>query len=560
MASFVVGTAGHVNHGKSTLVRALTGVDTDRLPEEQRRGMTIELGFAPLSLGGPGGEMRVSVIDVPGHRRFVPTMIAAATGIGLVLLVVAADEGVMPQTREHLNVCRLLGLSRAVVALTKIDRVDEETRALAAAEVTETLGGEFSAEIVPCAAPSGAGLVELRAALARRLLEDAPAGTADGPPRLWVDRVLRVRGAGTVVTGTLVAGRVRRGDRVVVASGEGTRSALVRALQVHGTSVDEACAATRLALNLALPADEIARGDRVGGDSERFAATSCLDLSVRGTSLRRGERVTLHVGTASRAARVTRVDALRDGAALARLVLDRPVPLAAGERHLVRRSLASASSGTAMGGGVVLDARPLARVKPSVRRALAGAVHDGDTRGALDVLLRAVSPRPLEPASLGLAISLAEEARRAVDRGGAVACGPGIVPRATLAQLAERARTLVTEHVARAPLDRGMPLAALRAALARVAGEHAADVAIRLARAKTGPEDGGAIAVSGDVVVPASRSGLLPRAVADAVERARGLLQAAGGHGITLAHLAETLEITESGARPLLAALAREGT
>ncbi|HLM73941.1 MAG TPA: GTP-binding protein, partial [Polyangiaceae bacterium] len=219
MRRFVLGTAGHVDHGKTTLVRALTGIDTDRLPEEKRRGITIELGFAPWDLGDG---MMVSVIDVPGHRRLVHTMIAGAAGIELVLLVVAADEGVMPQTREHIAACEILGIRRAVVAVTKLDRVGEELARLAGEEAVELLGERFKAEIVTCSARTGEGIDRVKDAVRRALLE-LPVPAEAPRTRLSVDRVFSVRGAGTVVTGTLVEGSLTIGAPLRVVGEGGVR-------------------------------------------------------------------------------------------------------------------------------------------------------------------------------------------------------------------------------------------------------------------------------------------------------------------------------------------------
>src|SRR4051794_36836753 len=228
--SLTVGTAGHIDHGKTWLVRALTGKDTDRLPEEQRRGISIELGFAPLEL--PDGR-RAALVDVPGHERFLHTMVSGVTGVDLVLLVIAADEGVMPQTREHLDVCALLGLRRGVVALTKIDAVDAQLRALAVDDARGGLRGSFleGAPLVPCSSVSGEGLEALRAALARATT-DLPTRPGDGPPRLPVDRVFSVKGSGLVVTGTVASGRLESGAAVAVLPGGA--AARVRAIEVHG--------------------------------------------------------------------------------------------------------------------------------------------------------------------------------------------------------------------------------------------------------------------------------------------------------------------------------------
>src|ERR1700754_338762 len=233
-----LGTAGHIDHGKTALVRALTGVDTDRLPEEKARGISIALGYAPLQLGS----RTLSVVDVPGHERFVRTMVAGATGIDLSLMVVAADDGVMPQTREHAAVLTALGVEVGVVAVTKADLASPER---AAAEAAELLPG---AEIVPVSARTGSGLDAVRDALERAAARAAHRG-GDRPLRLHVDRVFSIRGAGTVVTGTLWSGTAARGDHVTILP-EG-REARVRAVEVHDHGVERAEAGQRVALNLA---------------------------------------------------------------------------------------------------------------------------------------------------------------------------------------------------------------------------------------------------------------------------------------------------------------------
>src|SRR4051794_18105663 len=262
MHPLTLGTAGHIDHGKTVLVRALTGVDTDRLQEERERGISIELGYAPLDL--PSGR-RLSVVDVPGHERFVRTMVAGATGIDLYLMVVAADDGVMPQTREHAAVLAALGVGAGVVAITKADLADP---ARASEEAAALLP---SAEIVPVAAPRGEGLEELRAAL-DRVAAALPGRSGGGALRLHVDRSFTIRGAGTVVTGTLWGGAAARGDEVrILPSG---LSARVRSVQVHDEPRERAEAGQRVALNLAgVSRDDVARGDVVvAAEAPRSAA------------------------------------------------------------------------------------------------------------------------------------------------------------------------------------------------------------------------------------------------------------------------------------------------
>src|SRR5690242_460298 len=229
----ILGTAGHIDHGKTTLVRALTGVDTDRLPEEKRRGITIELGFAPLVLEGVG---TVGVVDVPGHEAFVRTMVAGATGIDLALVVIAADEGVMPQTREHLAILRLLGVRRGIIALTKSDLVDEDWLALVVDDARQATASIFpDAEVLATSAQSGAGISELREAIGR-VARSRRARSSDDLFRLPVDRAFSIKGTGTVVTGTVWSGRLAKEQTVRVLPGD--RSARVRAIQGHGTQLD----------------------------------------------------------------------------------------------------------------------------------------------------------------------------------------------------------------------------------------------------------------------------------------------------------------------------------
>ena len=354
-----LGTAGHIDHGKTALVRALTGVDTDRLPQERERGISIELGFAPLEL--PGGR-RLSVVDVPGHERFVRTMVAGATGIDLFLLAVAADDGVMPQTREHLAVLELLQVPTGVVALTKCDAVDAEQLELARADVAGLLaGGPFAAvPTVPVSAIGGTGLDELRTALDGAAACVPVGESRDGPARLHVDRSFSLQGIGTVVTGTLWSGSLGRGDEVRVEP-RGLR-ARVRGVEVHGEPCERAGAGQRVAANLAgIERTEVGRGDVVvTGTREALMPTFVVDGTVRlvagARPLRAGARVQVHHGTREVPARVAPLegDRLAPGAeALAQLRLEQPLIAAAGDRFVIR-SIAPVDT---IGGGRVLDAR-----------------------------------------------------------------------------------------------------------------------------------------------------------------------------------------------------------
>ena len=265
----ILGTAGHIDHGKTTLVRALTGVDTDRLPEEKKRGITIELGFAPLTLEGVG---TVGVVDVPGHEAFVRTMVAGATGIDLALVVVAADEGVMPQTREHLAILELLGVRAGVIALTKSDLVDEEWLMLVEEEVRGVVERALpDAPIVRTSATTGAGIDELRATLAR-IAAALPARSDDDLFRLPVDRAFTIKGTGTVVTGTVWSGRLSRDETARILPGD--RSARVRGIQGHGAQLDAVRSGARAAVALAgVDIDDVPRGSTIVVDRDWHPTT-----------------------------------------------------------------------------------------------------------------------------------------------------------------------------------------------------------------------------------------------------------------------------------------------
>jgi selenocysteine-specific elongation factor len=322
-APLTVGTAGHIDHGKTTLVRALTGVDTDRLPEEQRRGMTIELGYAPLVL--PSGR-RLSVIDVPGHEKLVRTMVAGATGIDLFLMVVAADDGVMPQTREHLAVLRSLGVARGVVAITKTDLADPARAAAAAAELMP------EAEVAT-------GAEAIAAALDRVVAELPSRADREGPALLHVDRSFSIRGAGRVVTGTLWSGSIGRGDELLVLPA-GTR-ARVRGVQVHDEQVDRAAAGQRVAVNVRNA--EPVRGDVLS--AEPLEPTHIVDVELD-TRIEHGTRVHVHHGTRETAARVAWL-----GGHFHQLRCSSPL-VARRDDRLVIRSIAPADI---LGGGRILD-------------------------------------------------------------------------------------------------------------------------------------------------------------------------------------------------------------
>jgi selenocysteine-specific elongation factor len=370
MKSVIVGTAGHIDHGKTALVKALTGIDADRLEEEKRRGITIDIGFAHLELLAPdGSKIRLGFVDVPGHERFVRNMLAGVGGIDLVLLVVAADEGIKPQTREHFDICRLLAIRRGITVLTKSDAMDAETLEVVRLEVEDFVRGSFlDATLDPAKSPivavsslTGAGLDELKSALAK-VASEVTAKDSAALARLPIDRVFTMKGFGTVVTGTLLAGTIREEEELeVFPSGKRVR---VRGVQVHGSSAEAAVAGQRTALNLAgLSTEDLARGMTLA-TADTFRSTSRVDallsLLPSAKPLKDGARVHFHAYTTETIAeaRLYGTKQLKPGdEAYAQLRFAEPMLLLPGDRFIVRQF----SPVVTIGGGVVLDASPMSR-------------------------------------------------------------------------------------------------------------------------------------------------------------------------------------------------------
>ena len=359
----ILGTAGHIDHGKTALVRALTGVDTDRLPEEKRRGITIELGFAPLALTSETFTGTLGVVDVPGHDAFVRTMLAGATGVDLALLVIAADEGVMPQTREHLTILTLLGVRGGAVAVTKSDLVDGEWLALVTDEVRALLVGSAldGAEIVPCSAKTGAGLDELRSALAAAAGK-IPQRNAGDLTRLPLDRAFTVKGTGTVVTGTLWSGAIER--EATVRLFPGGAAARVRSLESHGAQVDRGLAGTRVAVALAgVDREAVSHGGVLVANDESWRESPVLRADVAlldgAKSLGVRTRVRFHLGTSDVGARLVATEGRVEPGAIrsVRIALDAPVVARAGDLFVLRTT----SPAMTIGGGVVTDPQPPSR-------------------------------------------------------------------------------------------------------------------------------------------------------------------------------------------------------
>ncbi len=426
----VVGTAGHIDHGKSTLVEALTGVDPDRLQEEKARGITIDLGFAPYR----HGDTQLAFVDVPGHERFVRNMLAGASGIDCVLLVVAADESVMPQTREHFDICRLLGVGGGLVALTKSDLVDEETLELVRLETRELLAGSFldGAPLVPVSARTGTGLDDVRRELAA--LADGVAGRRDGGvPRLPIDRAFSVKGFGTVVTGTQASGVIDgEGELTLLPAG---RRVKVRGMQVHGEPRSRSRAGQRVAVNLAaVGVDDLQRGDTLTTADGLCAARRFdgrVTLLAGARPLKYGARVRFHQGTSEVMARLA-IGAARSagadgaggaaerppvfpgvlepgGSAFARLHLEQPVALTRGDRFVLR----AYSPMITIGGGVVLDPAP-----PAGRLRSAAGFERLRRLDALDDAA-AVLTMVSEAAGAGVALGALAPPRRPQPRRGA---------------------------------------------------------------------------------------------------------------------------------------------
>ena len=396
MKSVIVGTAGHIDHGKTALVRALTGIDTDRLEEEKRRGITIDLGFAHLDLvghdlaGHDGEVLRLGFVDVPGHERFVRNMLAGVGGIDLVVLVIAADASIQPQTREHFDICRLLNVQRGITVLTKADLVDAETLEVTRLEVEEFLQGSFleGAPIVSVSAKTGLGIDELKLALAAEAQKTVPRESA-ALARLPIDRAFSMKGFGTVVTGTLISGTVRPEDELdVYPSGRRVR---VRGVQVHGAAAERAVAGQRTALNLAGAAvADLARGMMLGPVGT-FRATARVDVDLTllpsARPLKNRARVHLHTHTTETVAEVVLGEGQQvapGGQALARLRLAEPALLLPGDRFILRQL----SPVLTLGGGIVLDAAPLPRAKKDLVRAFLRELQTTPEAGLLARIAR----------------------------------------------------------------------------------------------------------------------------------------------------------------------------
>jgi selenocysteine-specific elongation factor len=463
----VVGTAGHIDHGKSALVQALTGIDPDRLKEEKARGITIELGFAHTTIDG----LTVAFVDVPGHERFVKTMLAGVGGMDCVLLIVAGDESVMPQTREHFEICRLLRVRHGLVVITKTDLVDEETLELVRLEVRDLVRGSFleNGSVIAVSARAGTGLDALRAAIleaASRVVRRE----AEGATRLPIDRAFSMQGFGTVVTGTLVAGRLRADEELVLVPGD--RRVRVRGLQVHGQKRDEAVAGQRTAVNLGgIDVSEIQRGQSLiapGSLVVTRRVDAHLDLLPGGRALKHGARVRFHQGTVEVLGRVSiagtsSAEMAAGGSGAVRVRLERPAALTRGDRFILR----AYSPAVTIGGGEVLDPEPPragVRTAGAVERLAALAPDDGRASGdtAVARMIADAGPMGLSvgslvsragtgPSHVATLVARLEQHKRAR------IAGDRLVDAGVVADLASRLLALVGDFHRAQPLADGIP-------------------------------------------------------------------------------------------------------
>jgi len=561
MPSLVLGTAGHIDHGKSALIKALTGTDPDRLAEEKARGITIELGFARLEL--PSGRT-MGVVDVPGHERFVRHMVAGATGIDAVLLVIAADDGIMPQTREHLAIIDLLGIERGVVAITKADLVEPDWLELVREEVAALLADTSieGAPVVAVSSVTGEGLDELRAAL-DEVAEEAPSRQAALPMRLPVDRVFTIAGAGTVVTGTMWSGSARKDDAVqLYPTG---REARIRGVQVHGESVAVAHAGQRVAINLAgIEKHEISRGDIVAAPgtlsvSERFDVRfTYLGVPGEDKPFETGTRVHVHHGTREVLGRVLLMDAqeMAPGTSgFAQVRLEEPLAPRYQDRFIVR----SYSPTYTIGGGVILDVMPPRRTTLAPHeRELLKSLLAGDLSGAAVGLLasRAIPMTSAEVASaIGVQRSVIADQLNAASLERLKAGGDTyfVTPEALETLTGAIDRELRAFHQEE-PSATGIPTAALRDRVDKRLSPKVFDALLEHAR-----EAGVAAVASGRVGHP--EAAVTARAVEDrAVGELARILRSQGLTPGTTEELAAESGVELDVARRALLRLAEEGS
>ena len=573
MKHIIVGTAGHIDHGKTALVEALTGIDADRLKEEKLRGITIDIGFADLAID----DFRFGFVDVPGHERFVKNMLAGAHGLDLVMLVVAADESIMPQTREHFDICRLLRVKSGLIALTKADLVDEELLELARAEVEDYVSGSFleNAPVIAVSSRTGEGIPELKNALAELAAHVQPKA-ATAVARLPVDRAFSIKGFGTVVTGTLIAGTLKVGDELDILPA-GTR-ARIRNVQVHGRDTDRALAGQRTAINLqGINIDQVERGS-VLAPAGRLRATSMLDarldlLASAPRPLVHRARVRLHHGTAEVMARVV-VLGQGQGADVAgrlaasqriepgesrivQLRLEEPVTALPGDRFIIR----SYSPQVTIGGGVIIDALPdKHRIRDKEALARLEQLERADPTERALIFIEMSGARSMNQSEIAARTGATDQqildaARELVGNGKAfeVASAPLLlISSRSYDRLAESVQGLLADYHRREPLSLGLSREEVRE---RVFGDVRPEV-FRAVVARLAEE--GKVAAERDALRLSSHRPAMNDQEAAAKQALEAAFKAAGLQAGTLEEVAATAKIPIALARKLYTLLAAE--
>lgn len=564
MPSIIIGTAGHIDHGKSSLVQALTGKDPDRLPEEKKRGITIDLGFADLDLG----EVRVGFVDVPGHERFVKNMLAGVHGIEAVALVIAADEGVMPQTREHFDICRLLNVRQGLVVITKADLVEEELMTLVRAEAEELVAGSFleGAPLISASARTGSGLDELKSSL-REIAREVPQRSSDFVTRLPIDRAFTMKGFGAVVTGTLVSGQITEGDEIELLPGG--RRLRARGVQVHGTTVHSAQSGQRTAVNLAgVDVVDLERG-MVLAQIGRLRPTQIVDVQLRLLSsaprpVRTRSRVRVHIGATEVLARVrvlnNRGEIAPGASNFAQLRLEKPVVALHDERFIVR----SYSPSETIGGGLILDplaakhrGKDLGKTHERLR-----ALMDSDKAGKLAAFVESSGDSGLRLADLAARtgwndVVLSEVAGEAKQSETFVETDGVFVAKEVFERFCEVVVDAVNKHHQREPLARGLARETLRE-------RHFAHVPVELFRGVLANlETQGAVVSEKDLVRGGKHTVDLSSADAELRDRITNSYQKAGLEAPSLEQVLEDAHVPAAGrahARKVLQILIDNGT
>ncbi|PYP89607.1 MAG: selenocysteine-specific translation elongation factor [Blastocatellia bacterium AA13] len=581
MKHVIVGTAGHIDHGKTALVKALTGIDADRLKEEKQRGITIDIGFADLSIG----DLQIGFVDVPGHERFVKNMLAGAHGLDLVMLVIAADESIMPQTREHFDICRLLNIKSGLIALTKSDLVDAELLELARAEVEDFVAGSFleNAPIIPVSSRTGDGIEQLKIALAL-LSESVKARAGDSIARLPIDRAFSIKGFGTVVTGTLTSGSIHTGNEVeILPSGLRAR---VRNLQVHGGNTDEAVAGQRTAINLqGVNIEQVSRGMQLAAPG-KLKPSSLLDASLdllpgAPRPLVQRARIRLHHGTAEVMARVlifagqndsvleekdngkdnsqARAGIVEPGQSrIVQLRLEEPISALPGDRFIIR----SYSPQLTIGGGVIIDAQPAKhRIRDSAVLETLTKLKLADPVDQGAIFLEMAGPGGMQSAELASRIGASDEqiqiiSKRLISDRQAIEVSDSpliLLAVGVYETLAGDVVKILEQHHKKQPLSLGLSREEVRE---RVFGGARPEI-FRAVIARLA--DAGAVKAERDALRLSSHSPALSNKEMDARNKLEGAIKRSALQACTLEEIAAQTEVPLELARKLFTLAASEG-